>query len=91
MRVPGYPAPIPRVLVTLREYIHTHGGLETPGLFKSTGASTAETDHVKEAINEDKFEVRSRRFVCSLLWVLVCPALLSIFVVYTSCPFRRLV
>jgi len=53
--VKGYTRGIPTVLVTLRDYLVAHGGLETDQIFR-LAADAKEIERVKLLVDEDKFD-----------------------------------
>jgi hypothetical protein len=54
-QLPAYPAPIPKILIFMRDYLHRHGGLESQGIFRIAAEQSAVAKARKE-LNDGVFE-----------------------------------
>jgi len=52
--IPGYTAKIPTCLQEMKEYLVSHEGLETVGIFR-IAPDAAESNYIKQLLNENKF------------------------------------
>lgn len=55
VKIDGYQAEIPKVLITMKDYFLKHDGLETEGVFR-IAPDGEESDYVKDLLNKGKFE-----------------------------------
>jgi hypothetical protein len=53
--VPPYKSRIPAVLIQMKEFLYSHGGLECEGIFR-IAPSAGESTYVKQLLNENKFD-----------------------------------
>lgn len=53
--VDGYSAPVPTVLVTLRDYLMKHGGVQKPGIFR-LAPKQEDINRAKDELNRGEFE-----------------------------------